>query len=363
MSSMSSAASSQISQRPRAAAAVPMIGGGQLAVLLCVCRLPPLLLSLSGSGETGVWTVFFAELFRMLFCLPLCLAFRMGWDPAGQRGAVIGVARLTGGIYLLVSAASLAAGAGVFISSTLYPGSSAFFFGAAILLLAAYGAHMGLEAAARAALPVLVLFGVLFLLTAAGVREEIRLFHLAPASDFGSILSDAFRRALWLPEGMVLLAAGPRSGGRKSGAVLWAFGLSAVFGVLASFLCGSVLGELQGQKAYPFFELEALMQLSIFQRMDAWFLALWVLVIFVRSLFLLWAAAELLGSLGRQPKRRRFLLPCLAAAAILLMALSLGGDIPGSLLKGVAESVFWLPALAVLLLAAAIFSRKGRRPR
>ena len=54
MSSMSSAASSQTSQRPRAAAAVPMIGGGQLAVLLCVCRLPPLLLSLSGSGETGV---------------------------------------------------------------------------------------------------------------------------------------------------------------------------------------------------------------------------------------------------------------------------------------------------------------------
>ena len=49
--------------------------------------------------------------------------------------------------------------------------------------------------------------------------------------------------------------------------------------------------------------------------------------------------------------------------AILLMALSLGGDIPGSLLKGVAESVFWLPVLATLLLAAAIFSRKGRRPR
>lgn len=363
MSSVSSAASSSSSQRPRAAAAVPMIGGGQLAVLLCVCRLPPLLLSLSGSGETGVWTIFFAELFRMLFCLPLCLAFRLGWDPAGQRGIAISIARLIGGVYLLISAASLAAGAGVFISSTLYPGSSAFFFAAAILLLAAYGAHMGLEAAARAALPVLVLFGILFLLTAAGVREEIRLFHLAPAGELGGILSDAFRQALWLPEGMILLAAGPRSGGRKSAAVLWAFGLSAVFGALASFLCGSVLGEMQGQKAYPLFELEALMKLSIFQRMDAWFLALWVLVIFIRSLFLLWAAAELLGGLGRQKGRCRFLLPGLAAAAVLLMALSLGGDIPGSLLKETAESVFWLPVLAVLLLAAAIFSRKGKGTR
>ena len=50
-------------------------------------------------------------------------------------------------------------------------------------------------------------------------------------------------------------------------------------------------------------------------------------------------------------------------AACLLMALSLGGDIPGSLLKETAESVFWLPVLAVLLLAAAIFSRKGKRTR
>lgn len=351
------------SKQEKGGAYPTVISVSQLAVLLCVCRLPAILLELLGDGMEQVWSVLLADLIRVLLCLPLCLAFWKGWAlEERQRSFWEGVFRVLAVLYLLISLGEILADTGIFISSTLYPGSSAFFFGAALLVLAAYGAHMGLEAAARTALPVLVVFVAGMLLTALGVRSEIRLIHLRPTEDFSAVVTDSLRMAGRLPEWLVLLTAAPKSDEKKGKlpAVCWAFGLSALFTALASFLCGSVLGGLQRQAPYPFFQVESLMKLSIFQRMDAWFLALWVLLLFIRCLFLLWAAGQLTRPFA--PKKRKLLLVVLAAAALATAGMILRQDNLAAILRRAAESVWWIPLLLLLLLAAWL-SGKGRERR
>lgn len=291
-----------------------LISASQLAVILCICRLPDILFGTSLGGETQVWAVIFAEAVRLLAFLPLCVLFAKGQSlPEGKAGAVL---RLAFAAVLLAGLCGDLKKAGDFVSDTLYPGSPAVFFAAAILLAAIYGAHMGLEAAARASLPVLVLFVVGLLLTAAGVREEIRLAHLFPAEQLSLAVKEAVKAGLRPTELLIFLAFSPQSGGKHGNlpAAAAGLGLGAVLSATAAFLSGSVLGRLQGLSAYPFFRVQTLMKLSVFQRMDAWFLALWVAVIFLRSIFLLRSAEQMLGPLAG--KRRRFLLPVMGAATL-----------------------------------------------
>ena len=294
-----------------------LISGSQLAVILCICRLPDILFGLPASGETQIRAVILGEGVRLLTFLPLCAAAAKGWVlPEGKAGAVL---RFGAAVVLLSGVCGTLRKLGSFASDTLYPGSPAVFFSAAALLAALYGAHMGLEAAARASLPVLVLIIAGMLLTAVGVREESRLVHLLPAESISAVVSGAVRTGLRPEELLVFLAVGPQSGGKRGNlpAAAAGLGLSATLSAAAAFLSGTVLGGLQGMSAYPFFRVQTLMRLSVFQRMDAWFLALWSAVIFLRCVFLLRSAEELLEPLAG--KRRRFLLPVMGAAVLVLL--------------------------------------------
>lgn len=325
-----------------------LISGVQLAVLICVCRLPSILFGFSGDGEEQIWSVLIGEGIRLLLCLPVCIAFAAGWTlPEGFLG---GLFRWSAAFCLVLEVGRLATDFGGFAVDTLYPGSSAFFFGGALLLLALYGTHMGLEAAARAALPILILFSIGILLTAIGVRDEIRLIQLRPVEDSAMIWKNGFRMGLLPDELLIFLVAGRQTSGRagKLPALTGGFGLSAVMLALASFLSGTVLGGLQRSAGYPFFKVETLMSLSIFQRMDAWFLALWTGVLFIRCLFLLWAAKQLVAPYTKV--HQKFLLPVLGAAALTAMFLLLRNDILAQNLKAVEESGWQTAILYGLLM-------------
>ena len=90
------------------------------------------------------------------------------------------------------------------------------------------------------------------------------------------------------------------------------------------------------------------MRLSVFQRMDAWFMGLWTAVILIRGIALLWTAEQLLTPLAG--KRRRILLPVLTAvpAAVIFTGIPGGG---------------WaaLPALAVPVLILLLMQGKDER--
>lgn len=324
-----------------------LISESQLAVLLCVCRLPVILFGLPGDGEEQIRAVVFGEGIRLLISLPVCLFLAGGGEL--QRGFFGGLFRFAAAGYLLCSLGGLMRELGNFAADTLYPGSEAAFFGLTMLALILYGARMGLESTARAALPVLVLFGIGMALTALGVREEIRLVQLRPVESAAAVRENALRMGLLPEELLVLAAAGRRTGGSEGKRrALWGFGLAGFFAGTAAFLCGTVLGGLQKSSAYPFFRVETLMRLSVFQRMDAWFMGLWTAVILIRGIALIWTAEQLLTPLAGT--RRRFLLPVLTAvSAVVIFIGSPGGG--------------WaaLYALAVPVLILLLMQKKDER--
>ena len=141
--------------------------------------------------------------------------------------------------------------------------------------------------------------------------------------------------------------------------LLGGFGLSALLSGTAALLCGLVLGGLQRETAYSFFEVETVMRLSIFQRMDAWFLVLWTFVLFIRALFLLWSAEQQLNPLAG--KRRPFLLPVLGAGALAVsLVLLRQDDLSRQLLQGI-RSGWWLTAAFLLLGAALAYGKGGKK--
>ena len=269
-----------------------LISESQLAILLCVCRLPAILFGLPGDGEEQIRAVVFGEMIRLLLSLPVCFFLTRGGELQG--GLAGGLFRSGAAGYLLCSLGGLMRDLGNFAADTLYPGAEAVFFGLTMLALILYGAHMGLESTARAALPVLVLFGIGMALTALGVREEIRLIQLRPVESAAAVRENALLTGLRPEELLILAAAGRRAGGKGKTRALWGFGLAGILAGTAAFLCGTVLGGLQKSSAYPFFRVETLMRLSVFQRMDAWFMGLWTAVILIRGIALLWTAEQLL---------------------------------------------------------------------
>lgn len=325
-----------------------IISRGQVVTALVVCQLPALLWGLEDSGGGQLWAVLVAGVLRLLLVLPLYLAFGRGWYLSSRscRGVGEGVFRWLAAGYLVLFVGSTLAQTGLFLTDTLYAGGSVFFFGLVLLVLAVYGAHMGLEAAARSALPVLVVFLVGLLLTAAGVRDEIRLIHLVPAGS-DSWLMAGIQMAGHTPELLLLLMAAPRGGAvsARFSTPLLAFGITTGLAALVSFLCGSVLGSLQTTVSYPFFRVESLMSLSVFRRLDAAFAGIWLVILLLRCLFLLWTAEQLLSPFSG--KRRRWLLPFLGCGSLAVLALLIRRDVLAAGLGQICAGIWWVPLLCV----------------
>ena len=85
------------------------------------------------------------------------------------------------------------------------------------------------------------------------------------------------------------------------------------------FFISTVLGELAAGEAYPFFLLTTVAQISIFQRMDALHVCVWVAVCFLRVTLFLWTMREQFAAClplrARENGRARWLLPFFALAA------------------------------------------------
>ena len=60
-----------------------LISGSQLAVILCICRLPDILFGLPASGETQIRAVILGEGVRLLTFLPLCANIKLNYYPCG----------------------------------------------------------------------------------------------------------------------------------------------------------------------------------------------------------------------------------------------------------------------------------------
>ncbi len=185
----------------------------------------------------------------------------------------------------------------------------------AVSLVAAF---YGIEALARAALPVAVFSGLCLIVFSAALLSEMQLLHFPPSSAgslqriFGKAISDLPRTAEVFAIGLLF----PYINGSVLKGGAWFAGITACFSALAGVTAVGVLGDYAAQTAYPYYAAVTAAQIGVFQRLDILVTAVWLGTFFVRfSLF-----SRLLLDCGKRVFGKRAI-PFVGGGAFILLLL------------------------------------------
>ena len=221
---------------------------------------------------------------------------------------------------------------GNFLVNTAFPGAKAEFFLVTLTLAAGYGAALGIEGLSRAALLLCVAFSLGLFLILLGVADRVdpvnmRLF---PTSEAGaSVFHSAWVLSSRSSPAFAFACLFHRAGkdGIKKG-FGWYLLASLLLQEFVTFLISASLGELAAGRAFPLFTLTTVARVSVFQRMDALHLGVWVAVSFLRVAVNFRACRELLkpffGSFREEKGKWGLLIFLMAAASGLSIGMSRG---------------------------------------
>ena len=360
------------------------ISGSQLVLLLILCRSFNMLTAdmhnVTGHyGMEQLAAIPLSLVLQAVIALPAFLLMRK--TGRGMTESALWTAGNAGRIFPLVSCAYLAAVTGItifnlasFLANAIYPGSSAFFLAAALTAAAFAAVYMGLEGLARAAGILFIFFLVSLLLTTVGVSERIRLLNIRPleTGSLSVIWQGAWKIFARSSTVFLFVLLVPQISRNKAKSFLVYLGAVGLMMEAVSFLVTTVLGELGVDEAYPFFMLTTIAQISIFQRMDALHVSIWVMVCFLRVTLFLWVMREQLRSIlssgFRESGRGRWILPffsllSVSLAAVMLRSRKFADMMLDILSTGVADVLLMAVLPAVFLITGAfrgVFrSRKG----
>lgn len=310
----------------------------QQGLLVFAAVLAPLLLQVQPTGHSAQRTVLAAAVAAPLLWLALL--------PAG-RGLAPGGPALCQWLYAAALAVSVVCQLyqlQQFYGDTIETGLSLFWstlvVGGAVL----YGVRAGLGGLTRTAnafLWVCAGGAALLLLSVAG---QLRVSNLQIASAPWDALWQAFPLyTLALPELLLpaWLAASPSQGRRVSAGVLAGYTLALA---LLAVLGEAVLGAGYADQGHPVYTVARLGGVSVFRRLDAVHVAIWMLLALLRLMVDVWALWRLVIRLLPTPRVRWLLLPA-GGGLVWLMAACTAAQMEGvcaGLLGGV---------LAVSLLA------------
>ena len=271
-----------------------------------------------------------AVLLQALVVLPAwILAWKCRRGPAeaalwtmGKAGVIY---PLASSLYLLWVMAFTVYSMSDFMVNAIYPGSARMFFIVTMILGALYAAYLGLEGIARAAFIIFALFLLSLLLTFGGVMDRAHLINIHPFPDhsFQLVMEGAWKIMSRSSGIVIYLLLLPYVGSHKKRGFWITLASIAALMEAVTFLVSSVLGDLGRTEAYPFFMLTTVAEVSILQRMDALHVAVWVMVSFLRITLCLWLVRQqllLCLPLKQQAAKNKWLLPVLAAIALLLAA-------------------------------------------
>lgn len=271
----------------------------QLALLLAVSRMFGVL-TYTGDSKLSSAMGFLAILLSGVLQL---LLLRLGiFLCGGLKEASMGAAKgpkslyrvICGGYWLLCTAiaADTAETFTRFLSVSFYDWKGWWALELLFVLAAVLSARQGIEAICRAAALLGVLLAGLLLLIAAGLWDEYNLLYysFAPAPAAG-MLEGVLHGAAMNFEMIALLLLLPEAVNRHSPArSRWVIWTTAAAAGVQTMLCLS-LGMYAEGKTFPMFAAAASAGFSVFQRLDAVFMAMWVITGFLRiSVFLLLSA-------------------------------------------------------------------------
>ena len=170
-----------------------------------------------------------------------------------------------------------------FMEEEVAPRLPVWLVSAAVLAVACYGAFLGLESIARTAgfLFLLACAGMLFLLVS--LNSELRSENFTPLLYDGA--GQTVQGTLLFLSRSTFYSVLPILLPRTTGSVrlkylLWNVGLTLFFIVLIVTVCGT-LGPMAGIKAFPVYTMSSLAQSGPFQRLDAVYIGIWMMGLFL----------------------------------------------------------------------------------
>lgn len=175
----------------------------------------------------------------------------------------------------------------LYIGNVMNPNTPVWIVAAAVLVVSCYGAFKGVEAIARASGVILVIIcaGIIFIIVT--LFSEINplnyepLLYRGPRQAVTGVMLFLARSTGFASLAVML----PKTKGRKKlGFVLWNVGVYVFITVLLLVIVGAA-GDYLKNQLFPVYAASALAEAGPFQRLDAIYLGIWMMGLFVKIAF------------------------------------------------------------------------------
>lgn len=310
----------------------PLITVSQLFIMLFLSRMVVnLTYNPLFSGSDGMWEhivsagISYVLIFLLFLPIYLLSKRRPGLgliDDAylylGKFGAIIGIVY---GLYFVMTCCYTLSLFDLFVANVMSPRTSLLVLSVAVAASACYGAFKGIEALARASgiIFVLVLASLVFLVCAllfmADPIHFTPVFYNGSEQAIGGVLL-MLGRSSCLPALAILIPFA--KGNLKKGFIAWNTCVYAVIALVITAVVGA-LGDYLKTQMFPIYAAANAAQLGVFQRMDALYIGIWMMGIFLKISLFLYLFSLCMASLFGEKAARRSILP--AAVAVIIISL------------------------------------------
>lgn len=184
-------------------------------------------------------------------------------------------------LYALITASATIMSLKEFLVDAIYPNSSSFFFIVTLVLAAVYASYMGLEGIVRSSFIIFILFLISLAFLILGNGRQIE--KVAFSFSFSEVLKNSFKIVASSPE--ILLFSMLRNNVKsniKKGSYAYILGSNLILAV-ATVITVLVLSRAVNYENYPYYAVSTLAKISVFERLDAIHMAIWVLIGFIRA--------------------------------------------------------------------------------
>lgn len=186
----------------------------------------------------------------------------------------------------------------LFVSAIVFPQKSTALFMVISIAATCYAASHGLEALGRTGTISLFMFISSFIVILLSLIERVDINHLSPVFFYGIspvsiVIWSVIIRTV---EPAVLLVLLPKVSGKtlKSFA-LWIVSFTVITTLIFFFLM-TTLGDASLLQLFPIHSMAVLSRFSVFERMDALLMGMWIFSAFVKVSFLMFLVADIISS-------------------------------------------------------------------
>lgn len=273
-------------------------------------------------------------------------------------------------VFIILLAVNTLAHFQFFMTNAIFQEASVWAIIIPMMLVAVYAAYIGIEGISRSGFLLFAVFVIAFLFIILSSIPEVELTNLKPLEQDGlsQILRGAYGVVSRSVEILLLYLLLPYLQKGRLGAGVTGFTILSlvVFELIAFFLL-TVLGDFSKSQTFPFYTLASMSGISIFQRMDALYMGIWVFVAFIRLSLLIFIAADLLSLiLPVQIKAERKRNYCLGVVSFIIFALTIPVCYNMKLLNGsyrisYAGLLIFVLALVIPVITLIILKLKTKR--